>query len=70
MKLVMGKVRKVTLRKRRNDWREFVIRAYDADGKRLPDCDYHTDDWDDAVETARAMNNVIAAETASPEYSI
>jgi hypothetical protein len=51
----MGNVMKVTLRKRRNDCGEYVVRAYDADGKRLPDCDYFTDDVDDAVATYNAM---------------
>jgi hypothetical protein len=63
-------VTRVTLRKRRNDWGDYVIRAYGADGKRLSDCDYFTDNWDDAVETLRAMNNVIAANNAPPEYTI
>jgi hypothetical protein len=45
----------VSLSPRRNSYGEFVCRAYGADGKRAPDCDYHTDDWADAVQTRQAM---------------
>lgn len=51
----MGDVTRVTIRRRRDEFREFVIRAYAADGSRLPDCDYFTDDWDDAQSTYAAM---------------
>jgi hypothetical protein len=34
---------------------EYIVRAYDQDGKRWPDCDYFTDDRQDALDTARAM---------------
>jgi len=63
-------IAKVTLRKRRNDCGEYVVRAFDASGKRLPECYYYTDNWDDAVETARAMNNVINANVELPDYAI
>jgi hypothetical protein len=46
---------RVTLRKRRNEWGEYVVRAYDRDGRRYPDGDYFTDDWEDAVNTAETM---------------
>lgn len=51
----MGNVTKVTLRRKRDGGGDYVIRAYSADGKRLPDCDYFTDDWDDAQSTYAAM---------------
>jgi hypothetical protein len=53
-------IAKVTLRKRRNAYGEFTVRAYDAAGARLPDADYYTDNWEDAVATAYAMSpNVV-----------
>lgn len=67
MQISMGVVTKVTLRKRRNEYREFVIRAYTADGKRYPDGDYHTDQWDDAESTYHAM---LAALAVPADYSI
>jgi hypothetical protein len=53
---------RVTLRKRRNEWGEYVVRAYDRDGRRYPDGDYFTDDWEDAVNTAEAMRKVQSIE--------
>jgi hypothetical protein len=49
------KVGSVSLRKKRNAFGEYVVRAYDEDGKRYPPADYYTDDWDDAVSTANLM---------------
>jgi hypothetical protein len=63
-------ITKVTLRKRRNDCGEYVVRAYTADGRLYPAGYYFTDNWDDAVETARAMNNVINAERGLHDFSI
>ena len=34
---------------------EFIVKAYDANGKRLPDGDYFTNDKDDAEQTAKLM---------------
>jgi len=51
----MNNVAKATVSKRKNEYGEFVVRAYDANGKRLPDADYHTDDKVDAEQTAKAM---------------
>lgn len=35
------------------EWREFVVRFY-AGGLHMDGSDYHTDDYEDAVATARA----------------
>jgi hypothetical protein len=53
----MRVVSKVTVSPRKNEWGEFVVRAYDQDGKRWPEADYHTDDRQDAEQTAKAMTN-------------
>ena len=45
----------VALSHKRNEHGEYVCRAYSADGKRMSECDYHTDDLDDAVATREAM---------------
>jgi hypothetical protein len=34
---------------------EYIVKAYDGNGKRLPSCDYFTTDKGDAEQTARAM---------------
>lgn len=34
---------------------EWIVRAYDQDGRRWPECDYFTDDVTDAYETADYM---------------
>lgn len=39
---------------RRNEWGEWVVRAYVGDD-RYPAADYYTDDRSDAQQTARAM---------------
>lgn len=39
----------------RDETDDYIARAYDADGKRLPDCDCYTDDKEDAFCTAEAM---------------
>ena len=44
------------LTKRRNEWGEFVVKAYE-NGKRYEAADYHTDDWQDAVATLDDMND-------------
>lgn len=38
------------------EWDEYVV-VFFRDGKRLPDADYHTGDWDDADATAQAVLN-------------
>ena len=48
-------VAKSTVAARRNEWGEWIVRAYDQDGKRFPEADYHTDDRADAEATAAAM---------------
>jgi hypothetical protein len=48
-------VTRVTVASRRNEWGEFVVRAYDQDGRRYPPADYFTDDRKDAVQTAAVM---------------
>ena len=37
------------------DWGEHRVKFYNAEGKHLPDADYHTDDVSDAHDTARHM---------------
>lgn len=39
---------------RDSDWGEYVCRLY-VQGTHDPECDYHTDDVRDAMQTARAM---------------
>ncbi len=51
----MRVVARVTVSKRRNEWDEFVVRAYDQDGKRWPEADYFTNDRTDAIQTGDAM---------------
>lgn len=34
---------------------EYVVKAYDANGKRMPDADYFTNDKADALATAALM---------------
>ena len=48
-------VAKAVVPKRRNAYGEWVVRAYDADGRRMPDADYYTDDLADAQATAELM---------------
>jgi hypothetical protein len=48
-------VSKVTVPKRKNEWGEFVVRAYDQNGRRYPEADYHTNDRQDAIQTGEAM---------------
>ncbi len=45
-------------------WKEWIVRAYNANGKRMPDADYHTDDKADAEATAKVMVN---APTVHPQ---
>lgn len=47
-------ITKITLRKRRNEFGEYVIRVW-VNGKRHPDADYFTNDWDDASGTYKLM---------------
>jgi len=44
----------VSLSKTRNECGEYVCRMY-VNGKRHENGDYFTDDWEDAVETKKAM---------------
>lgn len=38
---------------RNSELGEWIVRCYDVDGNRLPECDYYTDDKQDAKETAK-----------------
>lgn len=38
-----------------SDWQEYVVKVWDDNGKRLHDSDYHTDDREDAQQTAREI---------------
>jgi len=40
---------------RKNEYNEYVVRAYDANNKRMSSCDYFTNDIDDARDTSRHM---------------
>lgn len=53
----------------KRDGDEFIVEAYDADGKRMPNSDYYTDDRADAQATARAMVNPRKSEDDSVEKS-
>ena len=55
-----------TLRRRRNEWGEFVIRCY-VNGRRYPDGDYFTDDWTDAAQTLTYLQE--QARCSSPSQS-
>jgi hypothetical protein len=48
-------VARATVARRRNEYGEYVVRAYNAAGMRLPDADYYTDCKDDAESTAALM---------------
>lgn len=48
-------VARAVVARRRNQWGEFVVKAYDQDGAHYPAADYHTDDLQDAISTADAM---------------
>jgi len=39
----------------RGDYGEYVVKAFDRDGRRMPNADYFTDDLDDARNTSAAM---------------
>lgn len=43
---------------RRNQFGEYVVKAYDSNGKRMPDHDYYTNDKADAIATAALMTAV------------
>lgn len=51
----MRRVSRADVARHRNELGEYVVRAYDQDGRRFPQADYHTDDLRDAVATAEAM---------------
>ena len=42
---------------RKNEFGEYVVRAYDRHGRRLPDADYYACDMADARATAQQMTN-------------
>lgn len=37
------------------EWSEYVVKSFDAAGRHEEDGDYHTDDYDDARDTALAI---------------
>lgn len=53
--------------KRRNANGEYQVRAYDQDGKRIPDADHFTPDLDDAKATAERMV-VAKIDQATPNH--
>jgi hypothetical protein len=48
-------VAKITIPKRPNQWDEFHCKAFDQDGKRYPEADYHTDCRQDAEDTREML---------------
>ena len=48
----MSNIARTTIRKQDG---EYVVKAYDANGKRMPEADYFTDDKTDAEQTAKVM---------------
>lgn len=48
---LMRLVAKITIPKRPNQWDEYHCKAFDQDGKRYPEADYHTDCRQDAEDT-------------------
>jgi hypothetical protein len=46
---------KITIPKRPNQWGEYHCKAFDQDGKRQPEADYHTDDRQDAEDTKKMI---------------
>lgn len=48
-------VAKITIPKRPNQWGEYHCKAYDQDGRRHPDADYHTDCRQDAEDTREML---------------
>ena len=40
---------------RDTEWNEYRVKFYDTEGQHLVHADYHTDDKDDALSTARAQ---------------
>ena len=39
---------------RDSEWQEYRVKFYDTDGQHFTNADYHTDDKEDALTTARA----------------
>ena len=54
-----------TLRRRKNDWGEFVVRCW-KDGKRYEPGDYFTDEWADACNTMVRLREAEARRTKTP----
>jgi len=48
---------------------EYIVRAYGADGGRLPDCDYYTDNADDAYVTASYMLDGLTVHSVWAAYA-
>ena len=46
---------KITIPKRPNQWGEYHCKAYDQDGRRYPEADYHTDCQQDAEDTREML---------------
>lgn len=40
---------------RDSQWNEYRVKFYNPEGQHYPDADYHTDDEDDALDTARGQ---------------
>ncbi len=50
-------VYRVTLRKRKNGYGEYEVKFINVYGRAEPELTYFTDDWDDALATARFERN-------------
>jgi len=49
----MSNIASTTIKKHNGG--EYIVKAYDANGKRMPEADYFTDDKTDAEQTAKVM---------------
>lgn len=64
-----NRVARAEVSKRKNSAGEWTVKAYDANGARLPECDYYTNDKTDAQETALQMvQPVQVANTSKTSY--
>lgn len=54
--IASGPKGKASVSRRKNEFGEYVVRFWEADGTRNKNADYFTSDYDDACGTARAMS--------------
>lgn len=63
-------VTKYVASKRKNQWGEYVVKAYLADGKRYPDADCFEAMREDADNTAKALNAICESRIGLADFSI